>query len=322
MDYKLVLFHLDLTRTTLRPGSIPTKNFPEKSIPSTQSEHRESAQEIQRKRIECPVVIKVKSLPPYSSFDDFNKKISLLKLNQYKIERFTSFTKISKFEADYAIPSVEIYVKPDLQFKIRVFSWKLNESHQIYNYKLNEITLSTLINTIEQLSLCSGISLPSTNVNVIAHVVPKCYDPCMSETFPLHQDIYYRSRNCLVLSESLMCKCCVKSKPKVIKAENRKAIISATPAKDKAPLSLTSPARIRSKILSLNSIKNDLLIENKELKTQVTRLQGELNEASVKVSDELDNDLKSIFSSINDSDLPPFMKLFWSEQQKYLGKSS
>ena len=108
------------------------------------------------------------------------------------------------------------------------------------------------------------------------------------------------------------------------KAENRKSVCNSLPAKDKAPLSQTSTERIRSKIVSLNSIKNDLLIENKYLKQQVLDLQIELNESSLKVSNELDYDLKTIFSNANDKNIPPppFMKLFWSEQQKYLGKSS
>ena len=73
--------------------------------------------------------------------------------------------------------------------------------------------------------------------------------------------------------------------------------VFATPylQKDKAPLSQTSTERIRSKIVSLNSIKNDLLIENKYLKQQVLDLQIELNESSLKVSNELDCDLKTIF---------------------------
>ena len=79
---------------------------------------------------------------------------------------------------------------------------------------------------------------------------------------------------------------------------------------------------LRSKIVSLNSIKNDLLIENKYLKQQVLDLQIELIESSLKVSNELDCDLKTIFSNANDKNIPPFTKLSWSEQQKYVGKSS
>ena len=79
---------------------------------------------------------------------------------------------------------------------------------------------------------------------------------------------------------------------------------------------MTSPAHIRSQILSLNSIKNDLLIENKQLKDEVAQLQHELKKDSLHIRKELDSDLKSIFKSCS-KDVSPFMKLVWSEQQKY-----
>ena len=51
-----------------------------------------------------------------------------------------------------------------------------------------------------------------------------------------------------------------------MKAENRKISNYLIPAKDKASLSLTSTVRIRSKIVSLNSAKNVLILENKQKK--------------------------------------------------------
>ena len=82
--------------------------------------------------------------------------------------------------------------------------------------------------------------------------------------------------------------------------------MSATPYLQKTKhLSQTSTERIRSKIVSLNSIKKDLLIENKYLKQQVLDLNKELDESSLKVSNELDCDLKTIFSNANDKNIPP-----------------
>ena len=127
----------------------------------------------------------------------------------------------------------------------------------------------------------------------------------MLQDSSLNQHVYYRSRNCAILSSSSICNCCAKCKPKVKKAENRKSVCNSLPAKDKTPLSQTSTERIRSKIVSLNSIKNDLLIENNYLKQQVLDLQIELNESSLKVSNELDCDLKTIFSNANDKNIPP-----------------
>ena len=209
---------------------------------------------------------------------------------------------------------MEIYVKNNLDFQIRVYLWKIHETHEIYTNSLHNITLSALINITEKFSVCTGILSSFSNINIVNHIVQKNYDPYMLQDSSLNQDVYYRSRNCAILSTSSICNCCAKCKPKVKKAENRKSV--------KAPLSQTSTERIRSKIVSLNSIKNDLLIENKYLKQQVLNLQIELNESSLKVSNELDCDLKNHFSNANDKNIPPFIKLIWSEQQKYLGKSS
>ena len=261
-------------------------------------------------------------VPCYSSFDDFNKKISTLKLNSYQVLKYSSYTKIFKLDNKHSLPFIEIYVKENLDFQIRIYSWKIRETHEIYNYSLNDYTLSALINIIEKFSVCTGIICSFSNVNVVTHTVQKNYDPCLQNASPLNQDIFYRSRNCSMLSDSPMCNSCMKCKPKVIKAENKKLANNAIPAKDKAPISQTSTERIKSKIVSLNSVKNDLLIENTNLKKNIIDLQQELNASSLKVSNELDNDMKSIFSATNEKNISPFMKLFWSEQQKYLGKST
>ena len=41
-----------------------------------------------------------------------------------------------------------------------------------------------------------------------------------------------------------------------------------------------------------------------------------------RISPELSNDIGKLFSESNDSKFPPFMKLFWQEQQKFINSSS
>ena len=79
---KLYQFFLDPTRTTLRPGTLPTKNFPVKSIPSTINNTKpcESAEVILKKLLDCSPIPSPNKSSPYSSFEDFNKKILLLKM--------------------------------------------------------------------------------------------------------------------------------------------------------------------------------------------------------------------------------------------------
>ena len=51
-------------------------------------------------------------------------------------------------------------------------------------------------------------------------------------------------------------------------------------------------------------------------------LQQELSKSSLKVSENLGEDLTSIMAGADQRDIPPFMKFFWEEQQKYIKYSS
>ena len=86
------------------------------------------------------------------------------------------------------------------------------------------------------------------------------------------------------------------------------------PLKPKAPISLTSPERIKVAIQSYR-------IENKMLKSEIQNLQHEISKSSMKVDDGLSADLIKIMSNVDKSEVSPFMKFFWEEQQKYLNAS-
>ena len=51
-------------------------------------------------------------------------------------------------------------------------------------------------------------------------------------------------------------------------------------------------------------------------------MQKEIQNQSLLVNNNLEKDLISIMLNANSKDIPPFMKLFWEEQQKYLSSSS
>ena len=57
------------------------------------------------------------------------------------------------------------------------------------------------------------------------------------------------------------------------------------------------------------------------LKHEIEKLQAEICKSSMKVSSELNDDFISIISNTDSTKMPPFMKLFWEEQQKYLKSS-
>ena len=82
-----------------------------------------------------------------------------------------------------------------------------------------------------------------------------------------------------------------------------------------APIKHTAPERIK---LTLQNIR----LENKSLKSEVEQMKLEIEEKSLDIKDNsLHNDFVSIMSNADDSKIPPFMKYFWEEQQKYLSSS-
>ena len=99
------------------------------------------------------------------------------------------------------------------------------------------------------------------------------------------------------------------------KALKRKAEALTKPAKLNAPILLTSKERLK---LTIQNQRAEL----KSAKIDMEKLKAEIEKFSVKVSSDLNEDMKSIMSNVlDDSNVSPFMKLFWSEQHKYISSS-
>ena len=58
----------------------------------------------------------------------------------------------------------------------------------------------------------------------------------------------------------------------------------------------------------------------KDLRGEITQLKEQIDLKSVDVNQDLHDDIKTIFTD-NADNLSPFMKLFWTEQQKYIASS-
>ena len=86
------------------------------------------------------------------------------------------------------------------------------------------------------------------------------------------------------------------------------------PLKPKAPISLTSPERIKVTIQSYQ-------IESEILKSEIQILQHKISKSSMKTDDGLSADLIKIVSNADKSEVSPFIKFFWEEQQKYINVS-
>jgi len=124
----------------------------------------------------------------------------------------------------------------------------------------------------------------------------------------------FRPKECLVLSNTQQCTVCVKKEQFHLSYEKRKKSILQEPAKPNAPISFTSPDRLK---LTIQNYR----IENKELKSEINKLQNEIKKSSVSTSDSLNSDLTAIMSAASPEKVSPFMKMFWEQQQKYIQSS-
>ena len=93
----------------------------------------------------------------------------------------------------------------------------------------------------------------------------------------------------------------------------RKEIRSNQPAKLKAPVKFTSPERIKFTLQQQR-------LTCKQLQQRVSEMRQSLEHHSQPVDSQLGQDFVSLFSGCNEKDVPPFMKLFWEEQQSYINK--
>ena len=96
--------------------------------------------------------------------------------------------------------------------------------------------------------------------------------------------------------------------------EQRKVNLKMIPAKASAPITVTSPERVK---LTLQSVKL-------QCKQQAKRIEEMKNEIIIawQMVDNFHDDFKTIFSNQPPEKVPPFMRLFWDEQQKYIQSSS
>ena len=189
----------------------------------------------------------------------------------------------------HMVPKYEIYV--DL-YTSNQFSMKNITSH--------------LINNIKLYSICPGLNNQFA-CGCIQHSVPKLFSmESLSSSYPLHQSKWYRAPSCFMLIHNSFGKgsACIGIESKEMLTLKRKKDNITVPAKSKAPISLTSPERVK---LTLQNYR----LENKQLKEEVKNLQHEISSKSLEVDDNLAEDLVKIMSGANQKSIPPFMKLFW-----------
>ena len=155
----------------------------------------------------------------------------------------------------HLIPQYEIYVNISLSFQIRVYCWLLPTDHIVYSdsgASMKNITLTNLIAAISSNLFCKGVSY--TAESLITHCIPKFLTQPSEK--PLQQNEYHRPETCLVLCDVVKCKVRVNREQQHEQFKKRKADMLLLPAKPNAPISITSPDRIK---LTIQSFQQEII---------------------------------------------------------------
>ena len=155
----------NFTKTTRKPGAVPSINLPIKSISTTVAAER-STISIQKRLYSSSsssTTISVATTSCYLSFGEFCARIGLLKLPKGWVinKKSDNLVQIYFSDDEHTIPQFEIYVNHNLIYNIRVYNWILPQEHnlvKLYNGSMKNITLSNLISAISVNSICQGIT--------------------------------------------------------------------------------------------------------------------------------------------------------------------
>ncbi|XP_065654860.1 uncharacterized protein LOC136081473 [Hydra vulgaris] len=255
----------------------------------------------------------------YKSMEEFTKRIIHLNLpSSWNINNNISHVHIFEKDEIHEVTKTDIFIDASLTFILRIYAWHLPSTHEVYksyDSSMKNITLSNLIKVISSYSICLGVSLDEAKKSAIKHCVPKIYNLTEFNFHGTYQTEYFRSSTCSVLSKLKCCDNCIINEKTFIskssKSSKRKHSVAKKPAKLNAPISLTSPDRLK---LTIQNYR----IENKDLKEKIIDLQNSISKSAMTISSSLSDDLISIMSNADQNKISPFMKLFWEEQQKYL----
>ena len=206
MINKYYISFVDLTCSTLVPGSIPTLHLPEKSIPTTPlAKERDPVKSISEKRA-VVTADEPGTSSYYKSFQHLCQRVVLLKLpaNWNIIIKTDEILTINKVVPEFVVPEYELIIVPIL-----------SSNHPLYynyNRSVNNITVSNLIILLNTFMMCTGVKMFASRI--IPHVIQKVFNiNYQNNLFPIDQNVYYRSKNCkLLLSDDDVCSDCTSIK--------------------------------------------------------------------------------------------------------------
>jgi hypothetical protein len=185
---------------------------------------------------------------------------------------------------------------------------------------MRNVTISYLVNGLEKYKLCDGVFATELTAKLYHHVIPIAINDQMDgendkgQQFP-HEG-FWRTKDCLLICEpgNSVCESCSGYCLSSEKARKAKENRQSKPAHIKAPVSKTDPERLK---LTLQGQR----LRCAQLERELNEMRTELQRTNIEVDHELSNDLTKILGSADTSKIPPFMKLFWEQQQKLFSSS-
>ena len=313
----------------MKDDVIPSLNLPIKSIVSPPVPPRPLT--VVKKREENQImhqVLEQSQFPDtcYSSFFQFKSRVSKLKLaHPWFISYSDSLVTINCPTTDTLLPKYEIFVEPSLRFTLRIFGWMLEKEHELYtryDRSFVNVTLSNFLKDIDNYTLCQGMKIPDPKATLTLkkHVIPKQFffaEYKEDSDSRVSEYEYTRSVRCklIIVGDKSVCSICHKQSLDVIHEINRNNARKNIPAQLNAPIASTDPARLKLTIQGQR-------LKCQQLQTQIDEMKQSLKIHSKPVDPELNDDFVSLFSGCDQKTVPPFMKLFWEEQQKYIKSSS
>ena len=301
------IFLAGVDRKKVRFGSLPTQNLPRRSFEKKAESRSSSSSQIEKRKIQEQSQKKPKRV--YKDFDFFSKSVSKLKLNGWDRKLHENRYTFEKKETGFIASKIKVIVDESLDFSVAVFGWSLPDDHPIYkHYKRNvrHDTVASILGELSNLTLCQGLDAfhDGLQKHTVAREIDPFGDDCdgNNESQVISKE-YFRSKNCILLSDKAICNTCI---PAQSRKKKCKKVLS--PAKVKAPVSRTRPEKLK---LALQQQR----LECKNLKKQIEKMKVEIENNSVKVDEGLEKDIATILEG-NDKKHSPFMKLFWAQQQE------
>ena len=304
-------FISDPTRKQLKFGSLPTENMPEKSHTNAKTPRRTLTREIS-----CSIENQPTKSSNYGNFIDVVRFANKIMLKGWTLTVNDDRVIFENDRESFAIPYITVVIDDSLGFSMSVFGWYLPATHHIYKENLRSvrhITVSSLLQSCEKFKVCPGYK--GNEGQFVQHIVPKKVDPLAKEDddgekpeIRFNKIEFRRHIDCDLLGLGESCMNCKSLETLSTKLMNQKKKRLQTPAKTKAPVSKTTPERLK---LTLQ----DQRLKCSQLESELEMLRTELKEKSIPVSDELESDIIKIMSE-NGQKVTPFMKLFWDEQKR------